>query len=369
MTTLRNARAIDDRLSGQLVSAANELRIEDPVDFQIVIGACSASLLREIGDFLDTQDTSHPFQLPQWDGGSGAHLALLRREGRLCWFAQGGVLYPAGRFLRPLRALTFTRGPVCDDLELMEVGLRQLMSEGRKRKFAYIDVAPEWTGAFAKSAAPVFARNGWEPLSDVRSSLRLDLRPALDRLFASFRKTTRYEIRRSESRGVNVTIAGAENDWHDFLKLYSEMASQRQFPAEDPDLLLGVLRWLAANRDRGGLFLAVEDGIARGGVVIIRSGGRCWYVSGATSKDSKWNVGHLLQWRAIQWAKENGCFEYDFGGFREDASTGPALFKRGFCDRIVHFIPPHRYIVSPVRNRTVEFISGMRRSLRRTRIS
>jgi len=356
----QTAKTTEDCWPEQTVPTANKLRTDDALDFQFVRAAqCSAPLLREIGDFLDSQDTSHPFQLPQW-GGSGAHLALLRRQGRLQWFAQCGVVYPAGRLLRPIRALTVYRGPICDDLEQLENGLRRLVDQGRKMRVACIDIAPEWTGGFADSARAALAQNGWQATSATRCSLRLDLRRDPEQLLASFRSTTRYKIRRSEGAGIKVTIARDETEFHHFLRLYVEMASQKQFPAADSKFLLRLFRSLAAERDRGALFLAWESGELKGGILVVRSGVRCWYILGATAKDSKFSSGHLLQWRAIEWAKEKGCFEYDFGGYREGMSSGPAYFKRGFSDRVVHFVPPHRYIVSQRRRRLGELASSLR---------
>jgi len=352
-----------------VISTDNELRIDDTLDFQLVSASrCSPLLLREISDFLDTQDTSHPYQLPQWSGGEG-HLALLRREGQLLWFAQCGMLYPVGRLLRPIRALTVNKGPICDDLELMEIGLRQLVAEGRKRRVAYVEIAPEWTGAFAEAANTVLTRNGWQALPDARSSLRLDLRPAAERLLASFRMTTRHRIRRSEGAGVEVSMARDETDCRDFVRLYATMLSQKQILGQESDFLFRQLRWLVTDHGRGGLLLARQDGTLRGGAAIIRSGLRCWSVWGATSKEGKFSAGHLLQWHAIRWAKEQGCLEYDFGGFREGMSSGPAHFKSGFSDHVVHFLPPHRYVVSEGRYRMVNFISGVRRSLQRPPVS
>ena len=131
--------------------------------------------------------------------------------------------------------------------------------------------------------------------------------------------------------------------------------------------MLHLFRWLATDQTRGALILGWEDGQLRGGVLAVRSGTRCWYVLGATSKDNKSSVGHLLQWKAIQWAKDAGCLEYDFGGVREGVNTGPALFKRGFCDRVVQFLPPQHYVVSPGRHRTAELMLKVRRNLRAQR--
>ena len=345
-----------------MVSAESDPRVAVEPDFQVVSAVqCPAHILHEIGEFLDTQDTSHPFQFPEWSG-SGALLALARRGGRVSWVAQCGTLSPGGQLL-PIRALTVYRGPVCDDVELLETGLRHLIEAGRRKNLAYVEIAPEWSGGFAESAALMLARNGWQTLAGERSSLRLGLNRAADDLLASFRKTTRSEIRRSISAGIVVTVAGNEIEYRDFLRLYEAMASERKFPAQESEFLLRIFHWLAVDRSRGGLFLAWEDGNLRGGALVVRAGRRCWYILGATSKDGKVGVGHLLQWRAIEWAREMGCLEYDFGGYREGVNTGPALFKKGFCDRVVNFIPPYRYVTSPTRHRAVESIAKIRRKL------
>jgi hypothetical protein len=358
-----NARRIEN-LEDSIVSAEKVLRVQPKLDFEFVeIPRCSPRTLQEINEFLDAQDTSHPFQWPEWSEGE-AFFGFLRCEGRIRWVAQCGSLFPAGQFLRSIRALTVSRGPVCDDLAMLETGLQYLVAETRKRKIAFIEIMPEWTGAFGESVADVLARNGWQSLSGARSSLRLALSPSTEELLASFRKTTRYEIRRSMSEGVEVAVANSESEYREFLRLYYEMASERKFPAEEAGFLMGVFRWLHSEQGRGNLFLAREGGALRGGILAVRSGARCWYLLGATSKDGSTGVGHLLQWQAIQWAKENGCVEYDFGGYREGASSGPALFKKGFCDRVVHFLSPYRYVVTQSRHRASEAFAVINRARR-----
>jgi len=346
--------------------ADEPMRLVDALDFQMVrVAQCGGPLLREIVDFLETQNTSHPFQFPQW-AGPQAYAALLRRRGKLRWVASCSVFYPAGRILRAIRALILNRGPVCDDPDLAGAGLRHLVEVGRRRGFIYIDIDPEWTGDFAESAAEMLARNGWELLSAGRSSLRLDLSPDFDQLLGHFRKVTRYEIRRSERQEVEVRMARDESECDEWLRLFVEMAKEKHFAAGDCGQIRGVLRWLLREADRGGLLLARKDGRLLGGIVMVRSGLRCWYLFGATSKDSKFNAGHLLQWRAIQWAKRQGCREYDFTGgeSHEGADSGTAFFKQGFCDDLVHFPPAQRRILSANRIKLSNLVSKLRTGLR-----
>jgi hypothetical protein len=359
MSSLRAAKGVDN-ISGPRHAVDEQAPLADALSFQFVKASeCPADVVREIAGFLDTQDTSHPFQFPQWSG-AGTYFALVRRRVEILWFAQCGVFHPAGRILWPIRALSLNRGPVCDDLDLAEIGLRHLVEAGSRKGFAFIDIAPEWTGQYADSAGGMLARGGWQPRSAPRSSLRLDLSPDLDRLLGNFRKATRYEIRRAERQEVEVTTASDENDCDGWLGLYLDMAKKKQFAAEDCGHIRHVLGWLGSEAGRGGLLLAHKDGRLLGGIVIVRSGVRCWYILGATAKDDKFSAGHLLQWRAIQWAKERGCLEYDFGGYTEGQSGGPAFFKKGFCENVVRFLLPQRYTISRARLQVSDVVSSFR---------
>ncbi len=336
---------------------------ETDTEFRFLRAAqCSRQLLNEVTAFLDAQDTSHPFQLPLWSGAGDGYF-VMNQGGRISWLGQAGEFQPGGRLFRTVRAAVFNRGPICDDLETMDAGLRELVQGASAMGMAYLDILPEWTGGFAESAKRLLAEHHWFPISDARLSLRLDLTPTLDGLLGSFRKRTRYEIRKSTAAGV--TVARAENDAElgQFAELYTNMANARNFAAVGPSLLTGVFHALIADPRRGAFFLARHGEELLGGVLVIRAGTRCWYVLGATAKEQKVNAGHLLQWHAIQWAKQIGCVEYDFCGYNEHTRSGPALFKRGFCGRVVRFLPAHRRVLSPARYRVFNLLSKAARAV------
>ncbi len=321
---------------------------------------------REIEAFLDSQGNSHPFQFPQWigngDQGEEAYCAIARERGEIRWFALCGVVLPVGKRLRRIRSLMIYRGPVCDDAKVTLGGLDELLKKSKESGFAYVEIAPDWVeGSEGEgSVASRLASNGWQELPDRRSSLRLDLMVGPDELLSSFRKTTRYEIRRSEQQGVVIRRAEDEGDLAEFHRIYFEMARKKNFVGGEPSHLLHVLRWIAAEKDRGALLLAFKNAALLGGTLVVRAAKRSWYVFGATTKDDRLSAGHLLQWHAIRWAKDSGCADYDFGGYREEINTGPAMFKRGFCQRVVQFSPAWRYPLNRRLCSLVEFATGAR---------
>jgi lipid II:glycine glycyltransferase (peptidoglycan interpeptide bridge formation enzyme) len=319
----------------------------------------SPALEWEIVQFLDSQTTSHPFQFPKW-ADSGARFAMLRQAERVCWFANCGVHFPLGTRFAGFRALTVNRGPVCDDSELLRMGLNELADKIHGEGLVYLDVAPDWPRRLGPHSAAEFDRN-WKPLGEGRVSLRLNLIKAADELLAKFRKNTRYEVRRGERANILVEPATKPEDIEDFLKLYLRLASRKGFSAGSSDHLRSILGWLITEPSRGALLLARDGGRVAGGAAIVRSGKRCWYVWGASDKHDRFSAGHTLQWHGLLWAKSQGCVEYDFGGYTPGATSGPAWFKEGFGGEIVRFVPAHRFVLRTRYHAMAQAVAKIRR--------
>ena len=306
------------------------------------------AICREIEAFLDRQNNSHPFQFPNWMGG-GPHdgrekkyCAMVRDQGEIRWFAHCGVISPVSKWL-PVHCLTINRGPVCDDADLTLYGLGKLAEKGKKLGFASVKIAPEWVERPEWKVGNALSREGWQSLCDPRGSLRLDLRPASDELLRSFRHDTKLHIRRSEREGVVIRSTQSEEDIREFVRIYLDMAEKKSFSGEEPGRLSHSVRWVVKQKDRGALLMASKGINPLGGVLVVRAAQRSWGVFSATAKDDRVTAGHLLQWSAIRWAKEHGCNEYDFGGYREGVNIGPASFKRGFCRAAVQFCSSYSY--------------------------
>jgi hypothetical protein len=316
----------------------------------------NSAIQEEVCNFLDNQSTAHPFQYPQWSARQN-RFALYRRSGSLRWYASCAPQHPLGRRL-PFYALSINRGAVCDDADLWGDVFDEF-TRSIKKKYIYVDSSPDQVEASHLDGA--VSRNGvWNRIGAKRSSLRLNLMSTPDELFSAFRKNTRYEVRRAERLGVNVRVATSEVDVANFLGAYLELARRKGFSPDAPEHLSQILLWLRSEQERGALLLGEYEGMTVGGAVIVRAGSRCWYVWGASQKHNDFNIGHILQWNALLWAKSHGCIEYDFGGYTPGATSGPAWFKQGFGGTPVHFVPAYRRILKPTYNRIIQLASKVR---------
>lgn len=298
-------------------------------------------LEQEIVAFLDSQSTAHPFQFPRW---TQSLFAVLRKGGKICWFASCGTQFSLGTRFPWFRALNLNRGPVCDDQELSRMALDELVRHSRESRFVYLDVAPDRLCSTGFDPGNGFGP-GWKSLGEGRISMRLDLTASPDDLLRRFRSTTRYKIRKAERAEVIVEPAKTAGDVDQFLEVYARMTGRKGYLADSPEHLRRIIQWLIAEPARGALLLARHHNSVAGGAVIVRAGKRCWYVWGANDRSELFSAGHIVQWQAILWAQQHGCTEYDFGGYTPGATSGPAWFKEGFAGQVVRFVPAHRYVL------------------------
>ena len=172
-------------------------------------------------------------------------------------------------------------------------------------------------------------------------SVVVDLARPHEEILSSMKPKTRYNIRLSRRRGVEVIVSEKEGleDWY---RLHRETAERKGIAEESfeyfDDLFKtenapGKVRLLRAYR--GDRLLAAS--------VIALYRERAYYLYGASSSRDRGHMApYALQWRGITYARDMGCRSYDLYGIppSNDPSHpmwGLYRFKTGFGGRIRHY--------------------------------
>jgi lipid II:glycine glycyltransferase (peptidoglycan interpeptide bridge formation enzyme) len=155
----------------------------------------------------------------------------------------------------------------------------------------------------------------------------------------------RYNVRLAEKKGVTVrswddlesfhrmmTITGGRDGFGVHSLEYYRKAYELFHPVGMADILVAEFesRPLAA-------------------LMVFALGQRAYYLYGASTDEERSRMPtYLLQWRAMQWARERGCTDYDLWGVpdadeetleaqfetRRDGLWGVYRFKRGFGGQV-----------------------------------
>jgi peptidoglycan pentaglycine glycine transferase (the first glycine) len=297
------------------------------------------------------------------------------------WRDAGGDIVAAAQLLErevklpglpwQLRVQYVPRGPLLRDWgnkQLTQFVLADLREIASQREAVTVKVDPEvWIGTgepaqsdsqpdpVGRQVVKILEQHGWQFAPDqiqFRNTVLVNLAGTEEVLLAQMKQKTRYNIRLSERKGVQVRQV-VEADLPNLYQMYAVTSVRDGFVIRDEDYYQRVWRtFLHAGLAEG--LIAEVDGSSIGAVMIFRFGGRAWYVYGMSldvHRDKMPN--YLLQWTALKRAKEAGCREYDLWGapdeFEEDDPMwGVYRFKRGLGGYVARSIGAWDYPVRPV---------------------
>lgn len=193
------------------------------------------------------------------------------------------------------------------------------------------------------------------------ATLHVDLQPELAVIAAAQKSKTRYNIGLAARRGVEIG-EGSEADLPAVYPLLRETSQRDGFPIHTIDYYAALLRGLGG---AARLTIARHEGDLLAAVFAAAFGREAIYLHGASGA-LKRNLmpTYLIQWEAMQWARQRGCAFYDLWGIPEDATGeeedieslqgglwGVYRFKRGFGGRLVRYAGSCDYVYSPLRYR------------------
>ena len=157
-------------------------------------------------------------------------------------------------------------------------------------------------------------------------------------LLAQLSQKTRYNLRLAQRKGVQIqAYPGNRRVPEDALEAFScimEQTGQRDhFIPRKRSYYKKVMEVMGEDAV---LYLAVLDGEPIAGTIGLFTGGKSWYLYGASAdahRDAMPN--YLLQWQMICTGLERGCVFYDLRGVPREMIEGDSLqglyrFKKGF---------------------------------------
>ncbi|MCL4561905.1 MAG: aminoacyltransferase [Chloroflexi bacterium] len=184
-----------------------------------------------------------------------------------------------------------------------------------------------------------------------RNSVWIDLTPEEDQLLARMKPKTRYNIRLSERKGVQIRV-GTGDDLPALYRMYAETSVRDGFAIRDEAYYRCVWEtFLGAGLAE--VLIAEVEGEPAAAVVVFRFAGRAWYLYGMSRQVHREKMPNvLLQWEAIRRAKEAGCAVYDLWGAPDlfdpsDPLWGVYRFKEGLGGQVVRTLGAWDYPVQP----------------------
>ena len=249
------------------------------------------------------------------------------------------------------------RGPIIDDPDspAMTVLLNYVKALAHKQHAFMLKIEPgvpdndpQWLSAlhrrgFVANPEALHLRHEWV----------LDIRPDEQTLLADMKKTWRYCIRLAGRKDVTVRRGESPADIDTFYHILQTTSQRDTFMIYDKSFYEKLVE-LYGQSQNVALFIAEYEGQALGAALLVKMGRWCWYMYGASSNEHRDRMpNHLLQWTAMRWAKEQGCWYYNFRGIPDvleesQPMWGVYLFKSGFGGYPMRSLETHDLPYNPL---------------------
>lgn len=304
--------------------------------------------------FVACDPRGHLLQTWAWGdlkGAFGWHPVRLavERDGSLIAGAQ--VLY---RRVGPFGMGYIPKGPLLveQDPQAVAVLWRALHERSRKMGCILLKVEPEWHDEELQSHQWLAAQ-GLRPSAECiqpRRTIMVGLQGSEEELLARMKPKWRYNIRLSERKGVEVR-EGRVADIGVFYELLRITGQRDAFGVHNLEYYRRALE-LFAPTGRATLLLAYHEGQPLAALIVYAFNEMAWYMYGASANERRELMpNHQLQWRAMRWAKAQGCRQYDLWGITDTDSPDEVLggvqrFKEGFGGQVVRYVGAYDYVYS-----------------------
>jgi len=287
--------------------------------------------------------------------------------------------------IRPFRGLSVAyvpRGPFPSaDGPMDPALLEEIVRLARSRRAAFLRFEPDvlQLDPGAAELDSFLKQRGFrtaERTLGQRSSIRLDLTPSEDELFASFSKGHRADVRRAERSGVIVRVGTEESEVDGLHRMLIATTERKAFEYHTATYYRAMWRLFG---DAARLYLAELNGEVVAASLVLAWGQTGLYLfAGSTRAGLDSRAGHLLQWHAIRWARERGAKTWDLWGIADargriemarnagvaddspelvrleaeaklDPKSGLERFKKGWSGYVVRSVPAYdRVFIPPV---------------------
>ncbi|MCC6643280.1 peptidoglycan bridge formation glycyltransferase FemA/FemB family protein [Candidatus Peregrinibacteria bacterium] len=283
-----------------------------------------------------------------WDEGRLVAGALVLKRAlpmRKCWF-----YVPQG----PLVNYFDSEGAGKVQMEAILAFLRDL---AKQEKAVFLRVEPCLTVGWRwKELGFKGAHAHYQP----ENTLMIDLSGSENDILAQMKPKGRYNIKLAEKKGVEVKsvdgesgeLADLEAKVTEFYGLLSETTARDGFSGHGRDYYLNMLLVL---KDKAKLYIAYWGGVPIAGILVTFFKDKAIYYFGV-SGDQHRNLmaPYLLQWKAMQEAKNRGIKWYDLLGIAPEGAgnkhewAGVTEFKLKFGGVRIDYFPGQELIYKPM---------------------
>lgn len=312
-------------------------------------------------------------ELKERQGWQAVRLAV-EHQGEIVAAAQV-LIRPAARGLVSMAYIP--RGPLVnwEDREIATALCEAIHQEARRHRAIFLRIEPPLL--HSPTAHSLLQSYGFQHVNHTnqpRCSMIVDLPEDMDELLIALPASTRANIRRSERKGVTIEVA-SESHLATLYHLMQITSERGDFPIRMSDYY--EQEWRTLNPSgQAQLFIArYKDETIAAQMPFCFGEHAATFHAGSLNEYRNLKAGYLMMWKAMCWAREQGCHTFDLWGIPDEVGElsvrgepipegrkgglwGVYYYKRAFRGRVVYYVGAYDYIYAWLPYRSVEFATS-----------
>lgn len=222
------------------------------------------------------------------------------------------------------------------DFSAFRLAIRALRNEYVCRRGMILRIFPVLYDNNSHPYNDILSQEGYVPVQKENRgrTLIMDISQPLEDVRKKFDQKWRNCLNRSERNSLEVIEGTDDSLFADFIDLYRTLLERKKFKEPNDINEFRMIQRELPPEFKMRIFLCRSAGISSAGVICATTGETGIYLFGAMNEAGMANKGsYLLQWKAIQWMRNNRCRSYNLNGINPEINPGNYHFKSGLSGK------------------------------------
>lgn len=223
-----------------------------------------------------------------------------------------------------------------NDIKVFCQAIRALRNEYACRRGLVLRLYPILFDQNSDVFLPIFKQEGFKRnlKAGQKRTLLIDLNQSFQDLRKGLKQKWRNCLNRAERNELEIIEGHDDGLFEIFIKIYSQMLERKRFIEPNDINEFRLIQRDLPEAFKMKILLCRFKGEICVGAIFSALGKTGIYLFGATNKiGMKSNGSYLLQWKFIEWLKENHYSSYDLNGINPESNPGTYRFKDGICGK------------------------------------
>jgi len=214
--------------------------------------------------------------------------------------------------------------------------LRAMVNEYACKRRYVLRINPMIYGGDAELLASRMKQEGFRQVDSRRPSRTLikDLHTTKEELRKGLAQKWRNALNKAEKSNLHVIEGTEEELIEDFILIYRDLVERKKFVEPNDINEFKRMQTKLPEKYKMKVMLCYQDDALAAGSIYSAMGNSGLYLFGATNDAGMKNNGsHLMQWKFIEWLKDNNYALYDLNGINPETNPGTYKFKEGLTGK------------------------------------